>query len=95
MMGRFRSSIRRGRIPVAGDGGRDSGRGEVAAAGDFAARQRDSRLRGTRLVGEVFEVLAEGESRRENQWMGIRRVIGVLNFTSPGKELWDTTCRFG
>jgi tRNA-2-methylthio-N6-dimethylallyladenosine synthase len=56
--------------------------------GILQARQRDIQIeRNARLVGEVFEVLAEGESRRENQWMGHTSCNRVLNFTSPGKEL--------
>jgi tRNA-2-methylthio-N6-dimethylallyladenosine synthase len=52
------------------------------------ARQRDIQIqRNARLLGEVFEVLAEGKSRRENQWMGHTSCNRVLNFTSPQKEL--------
>jgi len=52
------------------------------------ARQRDIQVeRNARLVGEVFEVLVEGKSRRENQWMGHTSCNRVLNFTSPAKEL--------
>ena len=52
------------------------------------ARQRDIQIeRNARLVGEVFEVLVEGKSRRENQWMGHTSCNRVLNFTSPANEL--------
>ena len=39
------------------------------------------------LVGQAFEVLVEGKSRRENQWAGHTSSNRVLNFTSPAKEL--------
>jgi len=52
------------------------------------ARQRDIQIaRNALLVGEVCQVLAEGKSRRENQWMGHTSCNRVLNFTSPAKEL--------
>jgi tRNA-2-methylthio-N6-dimethylallyladenosine synthase len=56
--------------------------------GILQARQRDIQIeRNTRLVGEAFEVLVEGKSRRENQWMGHTSCNRVLNFTSPAKDL--------
>ncbi len=39
------------------------------------------------LIGQTFEVLVEGKSRRENQWGGHTSGNRVLNFTSQGKEL--------
>src|SRR5208337_3382158 len=56
--------------------------------GILQARQRDIQVeRNARLVGRVLEVLVEGKSRRENQWMGHTSSKRVLNFTSPAKEL--------
>jgi len=56
--------------------------------GILQGRQREIQIaRNARLVGETFEVLVEGKSRRENQWMGHTSCNRVLNFTSPGKEL--------
>jgi len=42
------------------------------------------------LVGETFEVLVSGKSRRENQWFGYSTSHRVLNFTSQAKELLGT-----
>jgi tRNA-2-methylthio-N6-dimethylallyladenosine synthase len=41
-------------------------------------------------VGETFEVLVSGKSRRENQWSGYTSSHKVLNFTSQAKELLGT-----
>ena len=40
-----------------------------------------------RLVGQAFEVLVEGASRRETQWAGRTSSNRVLNFTSPRSDL--------
>jgi tRNA-2-methylthio-N6-dimethylallyladenosine synthase len=51
-------------------------------------RQRDiQRVRNERLVGETFEVLVDGKSRRESQWSGHTSSNRVVNFTSPEREL--------
>jgi tRNA-2-methylthio-N6-dimethylallyladenosine synthase len=51
-------------------------------------RQREiQRVRNERLVGETFEVLVDGKSRRENQWSGHTSSNRVMNFTSPEQEL--------
>ncbi|MGB8494522.1 MAG: tRNA (N6-isopentenyl adenosine(37)-C2)-methylthiotransferase MiaB [Candidatus Acidiferrum sp.] len=56
--------------------------------GILQARQRDIQIeKNARLVGHVFEVLVEGKSRRENQWMGHTSCNRVLNFTSSAKDL--------
>jgi tRNA-2-methylthio-N6-dimethylallyladenosine synthase len=52
------------------------------------AKQRELQIaKHGELVGETFEVLVEGKSRRENQWAGHTSSNKVLNFTSPEKEL--------
>jgi tRNA-2-methylthio-N6-dimethylallyladenosine synthase len=51
-------------------------------------RQREiQRVRNEKLVGETFEVLVDGKSRRENQWSGHTSSNRVVNFTSPEQEL--------
>src|SRR5438309_2288462 len=51
-------------------------------------RQRAIQLRRNQcLVGEVFEVLVEGASRRETQWTGRTSSNRVLNFTSSCTDL--------
>jgi tRNA-2-methylthio-N6-dimethylallyladenosine synthase len=51
-------------------------------------RQREiQRVRNERLVGETFEVLVDGKSRRESQWSGHTSSNRVVNFTSPEREL--------
>jgi tRNA-2-methylthio-N6-dimethylallyladenosine synthase len=42
------------------------------------------------LVGETFEVLVSGKSRRQNQWSGHTSSHKVINFTSQAKELLGT-----
>jgi tRNA-2-methylthio-N6-dimethylallyladenosine synthase len=50
-------------------------------------KQREiQRARNERLVGETFEVLVEGESRREQQWSGRTSSNRVVNFTSREEE---------
>jgi len=39
------------------------------------------------LVGQTFEVLVDGQSRRENQWAGRTSSNRVVNFTSPRRDL--------
>jgi tRNA-2-methylthio-N6-dimethylallyladenosine synthase len=51
-------------------------------------RQREiQRVRNEKLVGDMFEVLVDGKSRRENQWSGHTSSNRVVNFTSPEQEL--------
>jgi tRNA-2-methylthio-N6-dimethylallyladenosine synthase len=51
-------------------------------------RQREiQRVQNEKLVGETFEVLVDGKSRRENQWSGHTSSNRVMNFTSPEREL--------
>src|SRR6267143_266144 len=42
------------------------------------------------LVGETFEVLVSGKSRRENQWFGYSTSHRVINFASQATELLGT-----
>jgi tRNA-2-methylthio-N6-dimethylallyladenosine synthase len=44
-------------------------------------------VRNTALIGQTFEVLVSGKSRRENQWSGHTSSHRVLNFTSLQKGL--------
>jgi len=51
-------------------------------------RQREIQLaRNEMLLGQTFEVLVDGESRRAGQWSGRCSSNRVLNFTSPGMDL--------
>jgi tRNA-2-methylthio-N6-dimethylallyladenosine synthase len=51
-------------------------------------RQRAIQLQcNQRLVGQSFEVLVDGGSRRETQWMGRTSSNRVLNFTSSRPDL--------
>jgi tRNA-2-methylthio-N6-dimethylallyladenosine synthase len=51
-------------------------------------RQREIQLaRNETLIGQTFEVLVDGESRRPGQWSGRCSRNRVLNFTSPHHEL--------
>jgi tRNA-2-methylthio-N6-dimethylallyladenosine synthase len=55
--------------------------------GILQGRQREIQTqRNAKLVGKTFEVMVEGKSRRENQWMGHTSCNRVLNFTSPEHE---------
>ena len=38
------------------------------------------------LVGQEFEVMVEGKSRREQQWSGHTSSNKVMNFTSRAQE---------
>jgi tRNA-2-methylthio-N6-dimethylallyladenosine synthase len=46
--------------------------------------------RNATLIGETFEVLVSGKSRRENQWFGYSTSHRVLNFASQESELLGT-----
>jgi tRNA-2-methylthio-N6-dimethylallyladenosine synthase len=51
-------------------------------------QQRETQVaRNKKLVGETFEVLVSGKSRRENQWSGYTSSLRVVNFTSLAQEL--------
>jgi tRNA-2-methylthio-N6-dimethylallyladenosine synthase len=51
-------------------------------------RQREiQRARNEALVGETFEVLVDGASRRPGQWSGRCSSNRILNFTSPQENL--------
>jgi tRNA-2-methylthio-N6-dimethylallyladenosine synthase len=54
-------------------------------------RQREIQTqKNARLVGEQFEVLVSGKSRRENQWSGYTTSHRVINFASQERELLGT-----
>jgi tRNA-2-methylthio-N6-dimethylallyladenosine synthase len=56
--------------------------------GVLLARQREIQIaRNAKLVGRTFEVMVEGRSRRENQFMGHTSCNRILNFTSPEQEV--------
>ncbi len=51
-------------------------------------RQREIQVaRNEALIGETFEVLVDGASRRPGQWSGHSSSNRILNFTSPQPEL--------
>ncbi len=50
-------------------------------------KQREiQRARNEKLVGQTFEVMVEGKSRREQQWSGHTSSNKVMNFTSREEE---------
>jgi tRNA-2-methylthio-N6-dimethylallyladenosine synthase len=54
-------------------------------------KQREiQRARNASLVGETFNVLVSGKSRRENQWSGYTTSHRVVNFASQAPELLGT-----
>jgi len=54
-------------------------------------RQREIQMaRNKRQIGETFEVLVSGKSRREYQWSGYTSSHKVMNFTSQAQELLGT-----
>jgi len=54
-------------------------------------RQREIQIaRNKAQVGETFEVLVSGKSRRENQWSGYTSAHKVMNFSSQARELLGT-----
>src|SRR6266571_1820878 len=54
-------------------------------------RQREIQAaKNARLVGNRFEVLVSGKSRRENQWSGYTTSHRMVNFASQGRELLGT-----
>ncbi len=59
--------------------------------GVLQEKQREIQTeRNAALVGETFEVLVSGKSRREDQWFGYSTSHRVINFTSQAKELLGT-----
>ncbi len=46
--------------------------------------------RNAELIGQAFEVLVSGKSRRENQWSGYTTSHRMINFASQGKDLLGT-----
>jgi tRNA-2-methylthio-N6-dimethylallyladenosine synthase len=59
--------------------------------GILQEKQREIQTaRNAELVGETFEVLVSGKSRREEQWFGYSTSHRVLNFASQAKELLGT-----
>jgi len=55
------------------------------------ARQREIQTaRHATMIGNTFEVLVSGKSRRENQWSGYTSSHRVVNFASSGNELLGT-----
>jgi tRNA-2-methylthio-N6-dimethylallyladenosine synthase len=56
--------------------------------GVLQARQREIQTAvNEALIGQTFEVLVEGKSRRENQWSGHTSCHRVLNVSSPQSDL--------
>ncbi len=54
-------------------------------------RQREIQAaKNVHFVGDKFEVLVSGKSRRENQWTGYTTSHRMINFTSQGSELLGT-----
>jgi tRNA A37 methylthiotransferase MiaB len=54
-------------------------------------RQREIQAaKNARFVGERFEVLVSGKSRRENQWTGYTTSHRMINFASQERELLGT-----
>ena len=54
-------------------------------------KQREIQVvRHAALLGQTFEVLVSGKSRRENQWSGYTSSHRVVNFSSLAKELLGT-----
>ncbi len=46
--------------------------------------------RNKELIGQTFEVLVSGKSKRENQWAGYTTSHRMINFASQGKDLLGT-----
>jgi tRNA-2-methylthio-N6-dimethylallyladenosine synthase len=54
-------------------------------------KQREiQKERNAKMIGETFEVLVSGKSRRENQWSGYTSSYRLANFTSQAEELLGT-----
>jgi tRNA-2-methylthio-N6-dimethylallyladenosine synthase len=68
------------------DPGKEEEKGRRLAILQEKQRQIQA-VRNAALIGQTFEVLVSGKSRRENQWSGHTSSHRVLNFTSLQKEL--------
>ena len=54
-------------------------------------KQREiQKTHNAKLIGETFEVLVSGKSRRENQWSGYTSSYRLANFSSQEQELLGT-----
>lgn len=54
-------------------------------------RQREiQKLLNAKWIGETFEVLVSGKSRRENQWSGYTNSYRLANFSSQAEQLLGT-----
>ncbi|HKW31767.1 MAG TPA: tRNA (N6-isopentenyl adenosine(37)-C2)-methylthiotransferase MiaB [Candidatus Acidoferrum sp.] len=54
-------------------------------------QQREiQKVRNAKMIGETFEVLVSGKSRRENQWSAYTSSYRLANFTSLSQELLGT-----
>jgi len=59
--------------------------------GVLQEKQREIQTaRNAKLIGDVFEILVSGKSRRENQWFGYTTSHRVVNFASQEHELLGT-----
>jgi len=59
--------------------------------GVLQEKQREIQTaRNTKLIGDAFEILVSGKSRRENQWFGYTTSHRVVNFASQERELLGT-----
>jgi tRNA-2-methylthio-N6-dimethylallyladenosine synthase len=59
--------------------------------GILQEKQREIQTaRNAELVGETFEILVSGKSRREYQWFGYSSSHRMVNFTSQEQELLGT-----
>lgn len=59
--------------------------------GVLQEKQREIQTaRNMELIGEAFEILVSGKSRRENQWFGYTTSHRVVNFASQERELLGT-----
>jgi tRNA-2-methylthio-N6-dimethylallyladenosine synthase len=59
--------------------------------GVLQEKQREIQTaRNAELIGETFEILVSGKSRRENQWFGYTTSHRVVNFASQERELLGT-----
>jgi tRNA-2-methylthio-N6-dimethylallyladenosine synthase len=59
--------------------------------GVLQEKQREIQTaRNAKLIGNAFEILVSGKSRRENQWFGYTTSHRVVNFASQERELLGT-----
>ena len=85
----LRSSIRRGRTRRRNTCPTRFPR-KRRAAGSRVVMDRQREIQSARneaLVGQTFEVLVDGASRRPGQWSGRSSSNRILNFTSPQENL--------